>query len=182
MSKLLLLVLKKEVVPLLVTSHIPFLGRSLLAIASDQGLVFYGDEERGQQLLHSQGWAYCEAEHPVVSELATFLEQLLEGEVDIEREIVCDPLVGTPFQKEVWQALQGIPFGETITYQELAERLGRPGAAQAVGTAVGKNPWAIVVPCHRVLPKNGGIGNYMLGVKVKSQLLVLEKGKKRQDR
>lgn len=68
---------------------------------------------------------------------------------------------GTPFQREVWEALRRIPCGETRSYAELARELGRPGAARAVGQANGRNPLPIVVPCHRVLAADGGIGGYM---------------------
>ena len=67
---------------------------------------------------------------------------------------------GTAFQRAVWEELRRIPFGETRTYGEVAAAIGAPKAVRAVGTACGKNPVAIVVPCHRVLPASGGVGNY----------------------
>lgn len=80
---------------------------------------------------------------------------------------------GTAFQRRVWRALLGIPFGETITYGELARRVGNPRAARAVGAANGANPIAIIIPCHRVVAANG-LGGYGGGLKVKQQLLALE--------
>ena len=82
---------------------------------------------------------------------------------------------GTDFQKAVWNAASSIPYGETRTYQEIAEMIGRPLAVRAVGTALGKNPLCIVVPCHRVLPKSGGIGEYAYGSAAKEWLLAHEK-------
>jgi methylated-DNA-[protein]-cysteine S-methyltransferase len=81
---------------------------------------------------------------------------------------------GSIFQKKVWSEIQKIKFGETITYSELAQRIDHPNAARAVGTAASKNPICIIVPCHRVVSKNHGIGNYSGGEKRKKYLLNLE--------
>lgn len=88
------------------------------------------------------------------------------------------PLVlsGTPFQKRVWMALAEIPYGETISYAELAERVGNPRAVRAVGAANGRNPLPIVLPCHRVIGKDGQLRGYAGGVDVKAALLELERG------
>jgi methylated-DNA-[protein]-cysteine S-methyltransferase len=80
-------------------------------------------------------------------------------------------LHGTPFQQRVWSALQEIPYGETISYGELARWVGNPNASRAVGTANGHNPVAIVVPCHRVIAAGGGIGGYGGGLDRKRWLL-----------
>jgi O-6-methylguanine DNA methyltransferase len=81
---------------------------------------------------------------------------------------------GTPFQREVWRALSEIPRGRVTTYGEIARRLGRPGAVRAVGTAVGKNPFAPEVPCHRVVPADGRIGNYSGGEGVATKIALLK--------
>jgi methylated-DNA-[protein]-cysteine S-methyltransferase len=81
---------------------------------------------------------------------------------------------GTEFQESVWYALADIPYGETISYAELAQWVGRPGAFRAVGQANGANPIAIILPCHRVIASGGGIGGYGGGLKLKRQLLALE--------
>jgi len=81
---------------------------------------------------------------------------------------------GTAFQLRVWQELQTIPRGETRSYGELADAVGTPGGARAVGQACGSNPVAIVVPCHRVVTASGGLGGYAWGVDVKSELLERE--------
>ncbi|MFA7032830.1 MAG: methylated-DNA--[protein]-cysteine S-methyltransferase [Bacilli bacterium] len=83
----------------------------------------------------------------------------------------CD---GTDFQHSVWSEISKIPFGETVTYGELAERIGNPNSSRAVGTACGKNPIPIIVPCHRVVPSAGGIGSYGGGSALKKRLLDLE--------
>ncbi len=82
---------------------------------------------------------------------------------------------GTPFQQEVWRALLDIPYGETISYGELAERLGKPGAARAVGLANGRNPLPIVVPCHRVIGSDGSLTGYGGGIDIKRALLAHER-------
>ena len=82
--------------------------------------------------------------------------------------------VGTSFQREVWTALGGIPFGTTISYSALAERVGRPTASRAVGAANGKNPLPIVVPCHRVVGADGRLVGYSGGLQIKQTLLMHE--------
>ncbi len=83
---------------------------------------------------------------------------------------------GTEFQRRVWAGLRAIPYGETVTYGELARRLGAPAASRAVGLANGKNPIAIVVPCHRVIGSDGGLTGYGGGLERKRFLLALENG------
>lgn len=82
--------------------------------------------------------------------------------------------VGTPFQKGVWEVLRTIPYGETISYSQEAFALHHPKAVRAVANANGKNPIAIVIPCHRVIAKDGSIGGYSSGVWRKEYLLALE--------
>jgi len=85
---------------------------------------------------------------------------------------------GTQFQKKVWQKALAIPYGTTITYQELAEQVGSPKAARAVGGALGKNPVMILVPCHRILGKNGELTGYAgsgeKGLQIKRKLIEIE--------
>lgn len=83
-------------------------------------------------------------------------------------------LRGTAWQRRVWDVLLEIPFGATLTYGEVARRAGRPGAARAVGHAVGRNPVAIVVPCHRVVAAGGALGGYAGGLDNKRWLLAHE--------
>jgi AraC family transcriptional regulator of adaptative response/methylated-DNA-[protein]-cysteine methyltransferase len=81
---------------------------------------------------------------------------------------------GTPFQREVWRALRAIPVGYTTTYADLAASLDRPGSARAVGAACGANPLAIIVPCHRVVSRDGSLTGYRWGVERKQVLLQRE--------
>jgi methylated-DNA-[protein]-cysteine S-methyltransferase len=81
---------------------------------------------------------------------------------------------GTPFQKTVWEALKEIPYGETISYGELAQRIGCPKGHRAVGTANGRNPISIIVPCHRVIGSDGQLAGYGGGLANKERLLALE--------
>jgi methylated-DNA-[protein]-cysteine S-methyltransferase len=108
---------------------------------------------------------------PVLKEAASQLEEYFAGE-RIEFDLPME-LDGTAFQREVWAELTRIPYGKTISYGELARRVGRPSGPRAVGQANGRNPIAIIVPCHRVLASNG-IGGYGGGLRVKRALLELE--------
>jgi AraC family transcriptional regulator of adaptative response/methylated-DNA-[protein]-cysteine methyltransferase len=107
--------------------------------------------------------------------LATVVTEVLhriDGEVPA-RELPLD-MQGTAFQRRVWQELQRIPLGETRSYAEVAEAVGAPRAARAVGSACGRNPVVFVVPCHRVIASDGGLGGYGLGLDIKRRLLDLE--------
>jgi methylated-DNA-[protein]-cysteine S-methyltransferase len=94
-----------------------------------------------------------------------------------ERRVFDLPIVleGTPFQQTVWQALADITFGETIDYGELARRVGRPGAARAVGGANSRNPISIILPCHRVIGADGRLTGYAGGLEIKGALLAHER-------
>lgn len=81
---------------------------------------------------------------------------------------------GTPWQKKVWQALTEIPYGETCSYRQIAERVGNPNAARAVGMANKCNPLPILIPCHRVIGADGSLTGYALGLPVKEHLLQME--------
>lgn len=84
-------------------------------------------------------------------------------------------LEGTEFQKKVWQALEEIPYGMTYSYGQIAEKIGNPRAARVVGLANNKNPVSIIIPCHRVIGKDGSLVGYGGGLKIKEFLLDLEK-------
>jgi methylated-DNA-[protein]-cysteine S-methyltransferase len=105
------------------------------------------------------------------------LEQYFAG----ERTAFDLPLAaeGSEFERRVWRALEEIPYGETESYGEVAERIGTPGSARAVGWANGRNPISIVVPCHRVIGANGTLTGYGGGLERKRFLLELEQGKLR---
>lgn len=82
---------------------------------------------------------------------------------------------GTDFSKKVWEALCKIPYGQTLTYKQLAEKVGNPKAARAVGLACNKNPIPIFIPCHRVIGSSGKLTGYLGGLKIKDYLLNMEK-------
>ena len=84
---------------------------------------------------------------------------------------------GTEFQLKVWAELRKIPFGTTVSYQEVAERIGEPKAVRAVATAIAQNPVAMLIPCHRVIHSDGTIGEYHWGRDLKRQLIEWEKSK-----
>ena len=110
--------------------------------------------------------------HGVLDSAADQLTAYFQG----DRQDFSLPLApcGTAFQQSVWSILQKIPFGETVSYGELAERMGRPQAARAVGRGVGSNLLAIVIPCHRVVGKNGQLTGFAGGLERKRRLLALE--------
>lgn len=113
-----------------------------------------------------------ERETPVLRETKKQLQAYFNGSL---REFdVPIRLEGTPFRLKVWQALQQIPYGQTISYGELARRIDQPAACRAVGGANHHNPIAIIVPCHRVIAADGTIGGYGGGLPLKRALLQLE--------
>ncbi|MBI4431090.1 MAG: methylated-DNA--[protein]-cysteine S-methyltransferase [Candidatus Omnitrophica bacterium] len=100
----------------------------------------------------------------------TSLQRYFKGDSQAFRNIPLD-IQGTPFQKKVWAALRRIPPGKTLSYAEIARRIGSPKAFRAVGTACGKNPVALIVPCHRVVGSGKSLGGYAGGIRIKKQLL-----------
>jgi methylated-DNA-[protein]-cysteine S-methyltransferase len=116
------------------------------------------------------GWT--ESSKGVVKDAVRQLKEYFAGKrVDFELPLSPE---GTGFQKSVWQRLQEIPYGETISYGELARRVGNPKASRAVGAANGQNPIPIVIPCHRVIGANGKMTGFGGGIPVKEALLALE--------
>ncbi|WP_300457806.1 methylated-DNA--[protein]-cysteine S-methyltransferase [Desulfobacula sp.] len=117
-----------------------------------------------------KGWQY---DPESFKEVLVQLDDYFKGDrttFDLEMTIQ-----GTAFQKKVWQELVKIPYGKTISYGELARRIGNPNASRAVGMANGKNPISIIIPCHRVIGKNGSLTGFGGGIDVKKKLLELEK-------
>jgi methylated-DNA-[protein]-cysteine S-methyltransferase len=111
--------------------------------------------------------------HPVLLKTERQLEEYFAG----SRRAFDLPLDmrGTTFQKDVWEALLAIPYGETRSYGQLAKQLGRPSASRAVGAANGRNPISIVVPCHRVIGSSGKLTGFAGGLDVKARLLDMER-------
>lgn len=111
----------------------------------------------------------AEPTDPVLREVTRQLREYFAG----ERRAFDLPLrpAGTPFQQEVWQALRAIPYGQTVSYGAIAGQVGRPRAVRAVGAANGRNPLAVIVPCHRVIGANGTLTGYAGGLEIKRWLL-----------
>lgn len=114
-------------------------------------------------------------EEPSCPLAQTIIRQLLEY-FDGSRTEFDVPLAprGTPFQQQVWQELRRIPYGQTRSYSEIASAIGNPGAARAVGMACNRNPIWLLIPCHRVVGKNGSLTGYEGGLDMKKKLLELE--------
>ena len=111
-------------------------------------------------------------ETPLLREACRQLRFYLAGEIRTFNLPLCPK--GTMFQRQVWQALQEIPYGETVSYKALAEKIGNPNACRAVGMANHRNPIAVVIPCHRVVGADGSLTGYAGGLERKQQLLELE--------
>lgn len=148
----------------------------LKLVASDQGLaaiLWENDNPRRVRL----GETTEDISHPVLLETERQLKDYFDGKrtsFSVELD-----LVGTAFQKNVWEALLGIPLGETRSYGQLAKQLGKPRATRAVGAANGRNPISIIVPCHRVIGSNGKLTGFAGGLGIKEHLLRLEKSSNR---
>jgi O-6-methylguanine DNA methyltransferase len=107
-------------------------------------------------------------------EVLSLLKKYLKGEL---RRFTCQlDLRGTPFERKVWMELAKIPYGQTRSYKEIAGAIDHPKAFRAVGNANGSNALPLIIPCHRVIESNGGLGGYGHGLKMKKQLLDFEKG------
>lgn len=128
--------------------------------------------DRMEQLLdlHYRAEGYQRRASANPGGLSEKLKDYFDGDLGVINDLPGET-AGTPFQREVWRVLRTIPCGQVMHYGELAERLGRPGAARAVGAANGSNPISIVVPCHRVIGRNGTMTGYAGGVQRKEWLL-----------
>jgi methylated-DNA-[protein]-cysteine S-methyltransferase len=131
------------------------------------GLWFEGQKHHPGELS-----APMRPDDPLLRSAAQALQRYFAGEV-AAFDLPLD-LHGTPFQRSVWQALLRIPAGRTCSYGEIAKSIGAPQAVRAVGAAVGRNPASLVVPCHRVLGRDGSLTGYAGGMQRKQALLALE--------
>jgi methylated-DNA-[protein]-cysteine S-methyltransferase len=117
-------------------------------------------------------WRHNET-HPVLQQALRQLREYFLGQRS-KFDVTIHPN-GTPFQQQVWQALQNLETHHPTTYQAIANSIGKPTAVRAVGSAIGRNPICIIIPCHRVLASNGGLGGYVAGLDKKAQLLAFER-------
>jgi methylated-DNA-[protein]-cysteine S-methyltransferase len=139
-----------------------------------RALEFGENEERMTRLLRGQYGDYTLTEGPVPKPVAKALDAYFKGDIAALNALPT-ATNGTPFQREVWKALREIPGGTTISYGQLASRVGRPSASRAVGAANGANPIPIVVPCHRVIGANGSLTGFGSGLPRKKWLLEHER-------
>jgi len=144
-------------------------GRLLLA-ADDEGLRLIEFPSPRHPMARPQQWR--QDDHPVLERTRRQLDEYFGG----ERRRFDLPLapLGTPFQVQVWNALAGIGYGDTLSYLQLAARVARPTATRAVGAANGRNPLPIVLPCHRVIGADGSLTGFGGGLPTKRFLLQLE--------
>jgi methylated-DNA-[protein]-cysteine S-methyltransferase len=145
-------------------------GWRLWIAATDQGLCYVGTEERWQTWRGNNVEAIRDKK--MLQPYADQLTEYFRG----ERTSFSLPIDagGTSFQQSVWQALGEVPFGSKVSYTDIAAYIGKPEAVRAVGTAIGANPVLIVVPCHRVVGKNGALTGFREGLDMKRRLLDLE--------
>ena len=143
----------------------------LTIVVSDDGLraILWPDDTPARVPSLDEPVPVEASEHPVLAAATTQLDEYFAGE-RVDFDVPLDP-VGTDFQQAAWRALRTIPFGETVSYGEQAERMGDKRKARAVGAANGRNPISIVVPCHRVVGSNGSLTGFAGGVEVKAWLL-----------
>ena len=159
------------------------------SFATDLGLVLIAATENGvcavklgadaarlKRLLTEEFSAAELVEEPM-PEVEKNVRAFVAGEGTLARVPV--DIRGTVFQRRVWEALRRIPRGETRTYSEIARAIGAPAAVRAVGSACGANPVALVVPCHRAVRADGGLGGYAWGLPVKKRLLEIEKRRRK---
>ena len=140
-------------------------------VASDKGLVaVLWEKENPRRVRLSE--LVANERHPVLVETARQLGEYFAGKRKTF-SIALD-MRGTRFQKDVWEALLAIPFGETKSYGQLAKQLGNARATRAVGAASGRNPVSIIVPCHRVIGSSGKLTGFAGGLEAKAHLLSLE--------
>jgi methylated-DNA-[protein]-cysteine S-methyltransferase len=148
---------------------------SIELTATTKGLIslYFGPMHRHAVLLANVEQMRMPQNHPVLAKASRELAQYFEGKLHAFT-VPLDVQWGTPFQRKVWQALSQIPFAATCSYADIAERIGNPKAVRAVGLANGKNPISIIVPCHRVIGKNGTLTGYGGGLANKEWLLAHE--------
>lgn len=150
----------------------------LIVAATEKGVCFVGSnygELEELEVWRQRKWKESQlvSDSAKVSPYIEMLIGYLSGFTK-QLELPID-VAGTPFQEAVWQALIDIPYGETWTYSEIAEKIQREKAVRAVGTAIGANPVLILIPCHRVIGKNQTLTGYRGGLAMKGALLKLEK-------
>lgn len=145
-----------------------------LAVDNLGNLVYLSPRNEGYDLFSSNFKKYILVENSsMFTNITNELISYLKGSSKIFKQKI-KFIFGTDFQRSVWEKLLKIPYGKTTTYQNLAVSIGRPKAHRAVANAVGSNPLAIIVPCHRVIRSDGSLGGYSGGIDMKIDLLTIE--------
>ena len=151
------------------------LGRMLIA-ATDKGIAWLGFGDDDAQAIEEIRLDFPDAElirdDAACARYAKPIGKFLDREAPFPTLDL--DIIGTPFQRAVWDGLCAIPTGQTLSYGELARRIGKPDAPRATGAAVGANPVSILIPCHRVLASDGSLHNYRYGIARKRKLLEIE--------
>jgi len=152
---------------------------SVLIAATDKGVcaVKLGHDAKKLERLLVEEFSAARIVEEAMPEVEAKMRAFIAGEGSLARVPV--DIRGTVFQRRVWDALRRIPRGETRTYSELARAIGAPTAVRAVGSACGANPVALVVPCHRAVRADGGLGGYAWGLALKERLLEMEKRRRK---
>ena len=150
---------------------------TVLVASTDKGLcsVKLGDDAEWLERLLAEEFSEAELARRPMHDVKGAILDFIRGEASLA-SVPLD-IRGTVFQRRVWEELRRIPRGETRTYREIARAVGAPDAVRAVGSACGANPVALVVPCHRAVRTDGGLGGYAWGLARKKKLLTLEKKK-----
>lgn len=155
------------------------LGRLLAGVISDEVVFLYFAEVEGQKPLGEVIHARFK-QQPVLGESPVFLKLKNELDAYFHGTLKCFSSflhpTGTPFELSVWSELQQIPYGTTVTYKTIAQRLGTPTKTRPVGQAIGRNPLSILIPCHRIVGSNGKLTGYSGGLDRKHHLLTIEQG------
>ena len=151
---------------------------SMYLAATDKGLCYVGSQDK--DLDEIEAWAdkkRADAQLVYDEEKINVYKKQLISYLNGERKEFDLPidLKGTAFQESVWEALQHIPYGQTVSYMDIAEKIEKPKAVRAVGAAIGANPVMILVPCHRVIAKDGKLTGFRGGIPMKERLLELER-------
>ncbi|MFS7389364.1 methylated-DNA--[protein]-cysteine S-methyltransferase [Carnobacterium maltaromaticum] len=161
-------------------SQLNFLEWQLIVAKTEKGLCFIGSNQGTAKELEKWmrkryfDFKLIQDDDKLAASIEALINYLKGKQRDFKIEL---DIIGTDFQKDVWESLKAIPYGETRNYSMIADSIKRPKAVRAVGTAIGANPLLIVVPCHRVLGKNKRLTGYRGGLAMKERLIALESAK-----
>lgn len=144
---------------------------TMIAAASNKALAGLWFES-GRHMPDMKNWKESN-EHPILKQTRDEIDSYFKGTLK-DFTVPMQAYWGTPLQQSVWESLKAIKPGETVTYGDIAENVGNSKAVRSVSTAIGHNPWSIVVPCHRVIGKDGTLTGYGGGLDKKKALLRLE--------